>query len=109
MLAGDIQAAFGRALFTSLGNEAGRVRSGLERDRDHLLGRRHFKIERLCDLRLEPRNVLVADVPAVFAQMRGDTIRSRCDGNLRRAHRIRMPSAARVADSRDVIDVDAEA
>jgi hypothetical protein len=48
-------------------------------------------------------------VPAVFAQMRGDTIRTRCDGDLRRAHRIRMPAATRVADRRDVIDVDAEA
>ena len=29
--------------------------------------------------------------------------------SLRRAHRIGMPPAARVADGRDVIDVDAEA
>ena len=67
------------------------------------------RLSGFVDLRLEPRNVLVADVPAVFAQMRGDTIGTSCDGDLRRAHGIRMPSATRIADSRDVIDVDAEA
>ena len=66
------------------------------------------KIERLCDLRLEPRHVLVADMPAILAQMRGDAVGAGRDGDLRRAHRIRMPSATRIADGRDVVDVDAE-
>ncbi len=109
VLAGDIETAFGRAFFAPLGHQTGGVRRGRERDRDHLLGRRHFQIERFRDLRLEARDVVVADVPAVLAQVRGDAVGAGFDRELRRAHRIRMPSAARVADGGDVIDVDAEA
>ncbi len=81
----------------------------LQRDRDHLVGRRHFEIERLGDLGLQPRDVVVADVAAVLAQMRGDAVGAGRDRELGRAHRIGMPPAARVADGRDVVDVDAEA
>ena len=41
--------------------------------------------------------------------MRGDAVGAGRDRELGRAHRIGMPPAARVADGRDVIDVDAEA
>ena len=81
----------------------------LQRDRDHLVGRRHLEIERLGDLRLEARHVVVADVAAIFAQMRGDAVGAGLDRDLRRAHRIGMPAAARIAHGRDVVDVDAEA
>ena len=109
VLPGDVETAFGGALLAPLRHQAGGVRPGLDRDRDHLLGRRHLEIERLGDLRLEPRHVLVADVPAILAQMRGDAVGARFDRDLRRAHGIGMPSAARVANGRDVVDVDAEA
>ena len=66
MLAGHIEATLGGALFASLGHEAGGVRAGIDRDPNHFLGRGHFEIERLCNLRLEAGNVVVADVPPVF-------------------------------------------
>ena len=72
-------------------------------------GRRHFEIERLGDLRLQPRDVVVADVAAILAQMRGDAVGAGLDRQLGGAHRIGMPPAARVADGGDVVDVDAEA
>ena len=75
---------------------------------DHLVGRRHFEIQRLVDLGLQPRDVVVADVAAVFAQMRRDAVGARGDRQLGRAHRIGMPAAARIAHGGDVIDVDAE-
>ena len=109
VLAGDIEAAFGGALLAPLGHEADGVRPGLERDRHHLVGRRHLEIERLGDLGLEPRDVVIADVAAVFAQMRGDAVGAGLDRELGRAHRIGMAPAARVAHGRDVVDVDAEA
>ena len=59
--------------------------------------------------RLEPRDVVVADVAAILAQMRGDAVGAGRDRELGRAHRIGMAPAARVADGGDVIDVDAEA
>ena len=58
---------------------------------------------------LQPRDIVVADVAAVFAQMRGDAVGACCDRDFRRAHRIGMPSAARIAQRRDVIDIDAKA
>ena len=48
VLAGDVEAAFGGALLAPLRHEADGMRSGRERDRDHLVGRRHLEIERLC-------------------------------------------------------------
>ena len=60
-------------------------------------------------LGLEARDVVVADVAAVLAQMRGDAVGARRDRQLGGAHRIGMPAAAGVADGGDVVDVDAEA
>src|SRR5262249_23664991 len=108
VLAGDIEAAFGRALFAPLGDETGRVRAGVDGDAHHLLGCRHFEIERLCDVRLEACDIVVADVPAILAQMRGDAISAGFDRNLRRMHGIRVSSPAGIADGGDVVDVDAE-
>ena len=79
------------------------------RDLDHFRGRSHFEIERLSDTGLEPRDVVVADVPAILAQMRRDAVGAGLDRQHRGADRIGMPSAPRVADGGDVIDVDAEA
>ena len=109
VLAGGIEPAFGGALGALLRHQADRMRLGLERDGDHLGGRRHFEIERLVDLGLQPRDVVVADMAAVLAQMRGDAVGAGRDRELGRAHRIGMAPAARVADGGDVIDIDAEA
>ena len=92
-----------------LGDEASRMWPRLDRDGDHLVGRRHFEIERLGNLRHEPRDVIVADVPAILAQMRGDAVGAGFDRELRRQHGIGMRAAARVADGRNVIDVHAKA
>ncbi len=46
---------------------------------------------------------------AVFPQMRGDAIGTCLLGETRGADRIGMLAAARIANCRDVIDVDAEA
>jgi hypothetical protein len=48
-------------------------------------------------------------MPAVLAQVCGDAVRARCDGEMGRAQGIGVPAAAGVADGGDVIDVDAEA
>ena len=80
-----------------------------KRDVEHGLGRRHLEIERLRDRRLEPPHVVVVDVAAVLAQMRGDPVGPRLDGEERRAHGIGRCAAARVADGGDVVDVDAQA
>ena len=92
-----------------LRHDAGGMRARLERDLDHLARRRHLEIERLGQLRLQPRDIVVADVAAILAQMRRDAVGAGRDREQRGLHRIGMAPAARVADGRDVIDVDAEA
>ena len=84
----------------------GRTRDG---DVHHLAGRRHFEVERLGDAGLEPRDIVVADVAAILAQMRGDAVGAGRDRDLGGLQRIGMAPAARVAHGRDVVDVDAEA
>ena len=80
-----------------------------ERDRQHLLGRRHFEVQRQVDLGHQPVDVVVGDVAAVLAQMGGDPVGAGLRGDDRGAHRIGMIAAARVPDGRDMVDIDAEA
>ena len=67
------------------------------------------KLSGLSISRLQARDVVVANVAAILAQMRGDAVAAGGDRELGGAHRIGMAPAARVADGGDVIDVDAEA
>ena len=85
------------------------MRAGVERDRQHLVGRRHLQIERDRQFGGEPRDVAVGDMAPVLSQVRGDAVGTRLRSEQRRAHRIGIAGAARVADGRDVIDVDAQA
>ena len=91
------------------GNDTGGMGAQLAGNADHLLRRRHFKIKRLADALIEPRNVVIDDVAAILAQMRGDAIGASRDGDLRSLDGIGMPSTACVANGGDVIDIDAEA
>ena len=79
----------------------------LERNVKHGLGRRHLEIERLVDRSLEAAHVVVVNMPAVLAQMRGDSVGAGLDRHERRANRIGNRAAAGVADRRDMIDIDA--
>ena len=74
VLAHDIEPAFGRELRPSLGHKANRMWLRLERNRNHLLGGRHLEIERLADLGLEARHVVIADMAAILTQMRRDAV-----------------------------------
>ena len=103
-----IEPALGRALLALFRHDAGGVRLVAQRDGEHLLGRRHFEVERQVGRLLDALQVVVADMAPVLAQMRGDAVAADARDDLRRAHRIGMVAAARIADRRDVIDVDAE-
>ncbi len=80
----------------------------LERDRQHLLGRRHLQVERQRDLGPQAGDVGIGDVAAILAQMRGDAVGAGGGGDLGGAQRIGMAAAPRVADGGDMIDVDAQ-
>ena len=79
-----------------------------EGDAEHLLGRRHFEVQRNLQPGHQRVDVGIGDVPAILAQMGGDAV----GAGLRRgeggADRIGMRAAARVPDGRDMVDIDAE-
>ena len=85
------------------------MRAVIKRDRQHLGGHRHFEIERRELGGGQPGDVVVADMTAVLAEMRGDVVGARLDRELRRAQRVGIAPAPRIAQRRHVIDVDAEA
>ena len=101
--------ALGGALLALFRHEAAGVGQVAQRDGQHLVGRRHLQVERTRQLGLEPGDVVVGDVAAILAQVRGDAVGAGLDGEMRGAQRIGMAAAARVADGGDVVDVDAEA
>jgi len=109
VLASRVQAAIGRPFLAALGDDAGRVGTMRQRDRQHLLGRCHFQIQRQVDLGHQAVDVIIRDVPAVFAKMRGDSVGARVGRDVSGANRVRMIAPARVPDRRDVVDIDAEA
>ena len=109
VLPGGVQPALGGALLALFGDNAGGVRAVRQRDLQHLLGRRHLEVQRQVDLGHQPVDVAVGDVPPVFAQVGGDAIGAGVGGHDCRAHRIGMVAAARVSNSRDMVDIDAEA
>ena len=109
VLAGGVEAALGGALLALLGDDAGGVRAVGERDAEHLLGRRHFEVQRDFELRHQRVDIGVGDVAPVLAQMGGDAVGARLGRGEGGADRIGMRAAARVPDRRDMVDIDAEA
>ena len=109
MLTRGIEPTLCGALLAPFGHDAGGVRLVAQRKGDHFLGRGHFEVQRQRGRGLDACDILVADVAAVFAQMRSDAVAADRRDDLRRTHRIRMIAAARVPDGRHVIDVDAQA
>ena len=107
MLPGGVEPALGGPLLALLGDDARGMRTVAQRDRQHLVGRRHLQVERDRQRRRQPRDVVVGDVAAVLAQVRGDAVGARFGREQRGADRIGIAGAARVADGGDVIDVDA--
>ena len=109
LAAHDVEAALGGALLALLGHQAAGMRHVAQRDGQHLVGGGHLEVERPGQLALEAGDVVIRDVAAILAQVRGDAVGAGLHGEVRSAQRIGMPAAARVADGRHVVDVDAEA
>ena len=88
-LSRHVEPALGGDLLAALGHEAARMRLHLQRDRKHLVRHRHFEIERGELGGGQPRDVLIPDVTAILAEMRGDVVGAGLDRELRRAQRDR--------------------
>jgi hypothetical protein len=103
-----VEAAFGGQLRAPLGYKATVRRPQARGDADHLVRDRHFEVQTARQAFAQRPHVGVLDVPAVLAQVHGDEIgaaRQRLEGSID-GRRIR--GVARLAQRRDVVDVDAE-
>ena len=109
MLARHVEAALRRQLLAALRYEAAGMRQEFERESKHLGGGGHLQIERVTQRGFEARDVVIPDMTPVLAQMRGNAVRSRLDGEFGRAQRIGMAAAARIPDGRHMVDIHAEA
>ena len=104
-----VEPALGGPFLALFRDDAGGVGAVGERDRQHFGGRRHFQVQGQGDLGHQAINVGIGDMPPIFAQVGGDPVGPGGGGGVGCAHRIGMRSAARVADRRDMVDVDPEA
>jgi hypothetical protein len=106
---GHIQPTLGGQFRTLFGHKAAGIRPDAQGKVDHLLSRRHLEIEGKRDPSREPCDVIVANVPAVLAQMGRDAISTGRRSQKGRPQRVGMPAPARITDGRHVINVDAKA
>ena len=105
---GDIEPALGGQLSALLRHQADLVRFGRQRDRQHLLRRRHLQVQRQVDLRLDAADIVVRYMAAILAQMRSNAVGAGIRRHARRAQGVWMVAAAGIADGRHVIDIDAK-
>ena len=106
---GHVEAPFGGQLLALFRHQAGGVGPVPERDLQHFRRCRHLEIEGQVDLAAQSPDIVVRDVPAILAQVRRNPVGPGLGGDARGPHGIGMAPAARVADGRNVVDVDAEA
>jgi len=97
------------ALLPALRHQTSRMRPSFQRNGQHFPRCRHFQIQRRGYFRLQARNVVVANMPAVLTQMRRDAVSPGFDREFGRPQWIGMASAACVSERGDVVDVDAKA
>lgn len=104
----DVQPTFRGPFLALFRHDATGVRLVAQGDVQHLLGRRHFQVQRQFDLGHETVDIGVGDMAPVLAQMGGDTVGPAFRRLARRAHRVGMGTAAGVPDRRHMVDIDAE-
>ena len=108
VLARRVEPAFGGLFGAFLGHDAGRVRLVPECYFQHFRGRRHLEIERRAGFNANPFAILVSDMAAVFAQMRGDAVGARRHREFGGANRVGIDAGAGIAKGRDMIDIHAK-
>ncbi len=104
-----VESALGRQLFAAFGHERGEVRLRVDTDLDDLFGHAQLKVQFAPNGLFQALNVTIGDVAAVFAQVENDAMRPGGLAGQRGVDRIGERFAARVAQRRDVVDVDEQA
>ena len=109
MLPRGIKSTLGCPFLAPFWHDTRRMWFVAERNFYHLVGRGHLEVNWQAYLAHDRIEICVSDMAAVFAQMHGYAVAARCLHNAHRTHWIRMLAAARIADGRDMVDIDAEA
>ena len=109
LAAHHVEPAFGGFLLALLRHQAAGMRHMAQRDGEHLVGGRHLQVERPGQLALQAGDVGIGDMAPVLAQMRRNAVGAGLDGQMGGTRGIGVPTAARVTDGGDVVDVDAQA
>jgi hypothetical protein len=78
-------------------------------DREHLLGRSHLEVEWSREFPFQAGDVCIGNVTPIFSEVCGDSVRPSLNGEMCCAQRVRVPATARIANGRDVVDVDPKA
>ena len=107
-----VESAFSRHFQPAFRHDADNFRLHLQRDGDDLRRIGHFQIQARGNFFSQFRHIAVLDVPPILAQMRRDAVRAgrlRCERGL---HGTRLaaakPAITRLANGRDMVNVDAE-
>jgi hypothetical protein len=103
-----IKAAFGCYLLAFFRHNAAGIRLMTQRNGQHFFGRRHFKIKRQANAAGQSANIAIANMAAVFAQMRRNAIRTGARGNLSGAHRVRQTATSRIPNGGHMVDINAQ-
>ena len=96
--AGNSKATLSCHFLTPFGHDTNSMRTGGKSDLYHFLSGGHFKVQRDGDGGMDVSNIGIADMPSVFAQMRGDAVRTSCFGYDSCPHRVRMCPTTGIAD-----------
>lgn len=104
----NVEATLGRDLFTPLGNQRDLVGTNSECDFEHLRRTCHLEIEDRSHRAREPLNVVVLDVPAIFAEVGGDAVGAGLLAHRGGGNGIGVGAPPRLSDRCDVIDVDVQ-
>ena len=105
----DVQPTLRGDLLAALRNEGDLVGPNLLGDRDHFVGARHLEIEDGRHRCGEAAYVVVLNVPTILSKVRRDAIRSSALAEHGALDRVGFIAPPRLANGRDVVDVDVEA
>ena len=113
----DIESTFGCDFSALFRDDTGDIRADPEGDRKNFRRRGHFEIQACTDGGPQPTKVMVADMPAIFAQMHSNAISPCCLTNFRGKDRVRLRdqtapprclTITRLAKGRYMINVDTQ-
>src|SRR5262245_9932919 len=104
----DIQAAFSGYFFAAFGYESGLIRFDLAGDAHDFGSHRQLQVQLDRHRLAQEQQVAILNMPAVFAEVNRDPVRSAQLGQHGSRDWVRLIGLARLPESRDVVDVNAK-